>query len=63
MPATVVVLWILVGDDSVKASAEEQIRGRTTPEMLAVLSLYGLSSAHATVRTLNTMMNVVRAKN
>ena len=31
--------------------------------MLAALCLYGLSSAHATLRALNIMMNVVYIKN
>ena len=53
------VLCISFGNKIAKASAEEQIAGRVTPEMLAVLCLYGLSSAHATLRTLNIIMNIV----
>ena len=36
---------------TVKATAEPIIAGRITPDMLAVPCLYGLRSAHATVRT------------
>ena len=63
MVTSVIALWILIMLRITKAIAEEQIAGRVTPEMLAALCLYGLSSAHATLRALNIMTNVMNVKN
>ena len=63
MVPTMLVVWTIPKNERNKAIAEEKIAGRVTPEMLAVLCLYGLSSANATLRALNIMMNAVGAKN
>ena len=39
----------LITNRTSKAVTEEKISGRVTPEMLAALYLYGLSSAHESI--------------
>ena len=59
---TMLLLWTSP-EITNKAIAEEKIAGRITAEMLAVLCLYGLSSANVTLKALEVMMNVINVKN
>ena len=56
--ATHVMMVLLSKTAILVAIAEPLIAGRITPDMLAVPCLYGLRSAHATVRTKRKTMDV-----
>jgi len=43
---------------AINAIDKTYVAGRATPEMLAVLCLYGLRSAHAKLRAVKSIMNV-----
>ena len=57
-----ILSWDLLGIRTLKASVEAIRAGRATPEMLAILCLYGLSSAHKTLKVMKTIVNVTGAK-
>ena len=56
------VPWVLPGNRSDKASVEARIAGIVTPEILAALCLYGLTSAHMTVKAMKSRVNVIFEK-